>query len=57
DFGFASLRCHAKLKLGTLYWMAPKVLNDQIYDCKVDIWSLGILVIELFKERPPWYPM
>ncbi|CAG8689446.1 37487_t:CDS:2 [Gigaspora margarita] len=57
DFGSASLRCRAKLKLGTLYWMAPEVLKDQIYDCKVDIWSLGILAIELFEGRPPWYPM
>ncbi|CAG8528540.1 13641_t:CDS:2 [Gigaspora rosea] len=27
----------------------PEVLKDQIYDC--------ILAIELFEERPPWYPI
>ncbi|CAG8852559.1 42933_t:CDS:2, partial [Gigaspora margarita] len=48
DFGSASLRCHAKLKLVTLYWMVSEVLKDR----KVDIWSLGILAIELFEGRP-----
>ena len=49
DFGSTFLRYCAKLKLGTLYWMAPEVLKDR----KVDIWALGILAIELFKEKPP----
>ncbi|CAG8603020.1 5613_t:CDS:2 [Acaulospora colombiana] len=58
DFGSASLHSKASLKLGTLYWMAPEVLRDkQVYDCKVDIWSLGIMAVELFDGQPPWYPM
>ncbi|CAG8843333.1 5320_t:CDS:1, partial [Gigaspora margarita] len=48
----SALQYCAKLKLDTLYWMAPEVLKDQIYDCKIDIWSLDILAIELFERGP-----
>ncbi|CAG8474155.1 6858_t:CDS:2 [Ambispora gerdemannii] len=57
DFGSISLQSRAALKVGTLYWMAPEVLFDEIYDNKVDIWSLGITAIELVEGRPPWYSL
>ncbi|KNE61801.1 serine/threonine protein kinase [Allomyces macrogynus ATCC 38327] len=62
DFG-VSARCkgpnvRANSFIGTPFWMAPEVIrseNDRNnwYDTKSDIWSMGIMVIELADKCPP----
>ncbi|CAO3589684.1 unnamed protein product [Absidia cylindrospora] len=39
---------------GSVYWMAPEVVKNEPYSAKVDIWSLGCTVIEMFTGQRPW---
>jgi len=41
---------------GSVFWMAPEVFRSQGqgYSGKVDIWSLGCVVLEMFSARRPW---
>ena len=49
DFGNAEYLTEANgvLHKGTAGYMAPEVLEENPYDTKCDIWSLGVLVYEL----------
>jgi mitogen-activated protein kinase kinase kinase len=41
---------------GSVFWMAPEVIRSQCegYSAKVDIWSLGCVVVEMFAGQRPW---
>lgn len=42
---------------GTVFWMAPEVIGSQRgrgYNSKVDIWSVGCVVLEMWAGRRPW---
>ncbi|KAF8610619.1 kinase-like protein [Ceratobasidium sp. AG-I] len=41
---------------GSVFWMAPEMLhsNKQGYNAKIDIWSVGCVVLEMQAGRRPW---
>jgi len=58
DFGLARVLNHdsvfAQTHVGTPYYMSPEQINEQRYNEKSDIWSLGCIIYEMAALRPPF---
>jgi len=57
DFGIVAQLSDKTMKrrtvIGSPYYMAPEIIQESSYDEKVDVWSIGITIIELCEGRPP----
>jgi len=58
DFGYSARLDNSRQKrhtiVGTPYWMAPEYTKEQGHDNKVDIWALGIILMEMCEGEPPY---
>lgn len=58
DFGYAAQLTKQQQKrntvVGTPYWMAPELIRGFDYGTKVDVWSLGVMMIEMAEREPPY---
>lgn len=40
--------------IGIFYWMSFEVISGEGYGRKVDVWSLGCIVVEMLIEKLFW---
>ena len=59
DFGFARSMSTNTIVLtsikGTPLYMSPELVKEQPYDNASDLWSLGVILFELYVGQPPFY--
>ncbi|PAA49202.1 hypothetical protein BOX15_Mlig006267g2 [Macrostomum lignano] len=59
DFGFCAQVSpelpRRKSLVGTPYWMAPELIARSPYGTEVDVWSLGVMIVEMIDGEPPYF--
>lgn len=54
DFGWSVKMKKRSTFCGTYEYMAPEIFRNHKYSKEVDIWSLGILLFEMFHKYSPF---
>ena len=59
DYGISNQLCSLTQKFithaGSQLIMAPEILNDEKYDNKCDLWSLGVIIYQLNTKKYPYF--
>ena len=58
DFGFSTiLTCHERTNesYGTLCYISPEMINNEYYNHKIDVWTLGIIGYLLLNHKFPFF--
>lgn len=59
DFGFSRIIENKddlmKTEVGTPLYMPPEIIDRKLYDRRLDIWSLGVILFELVFWRHPFF--
>ena len=58
DFGICNIlpenKYFASTCIGTPYYLSPEIIEGNNYNTKVDIYSLGCMLCEIFYNKPPY---
>ena len=58
DFGiarvFSKTNQQAITMVGTPYYISPEIVENQPYNYKTDIWSIGVILYEMCALKPPF---
>ena len=60
DFGLSRIRIETATmtgNIGTAQWIAPEILNESRYTFKADIYSFGIVLLEMVSNQVPFQGM
>ena len=58
DFGVSKVLLNtlfANTMVGTPFYMSPEIFKSTDYTNKVDVWSIGCIIVELMTFYPPFY--
>jgi serine/threonine protein kinase len=58
DFGLSRMTKNSTIELesvvGTMFYIAPEIIRGRVYNEKVDLWSLGVLMFVLLSGEHPF---
>jgi serine/threonine protein kinase len=60
DFGLSRIRIETATmtgNIGTAQWIAPEILNESRYTFKADVYSFGIVLLEMVSNQVPFHGM
>ncbi|KAF9004951.1 kinase-like protein [Hymenopellis radicata] len=54
DLGTAEVDSTSDSFGGTPQWMSPEVVQSRSHDSRIDVWSFGMVIVEMKSQEHPW---